>query len=187
MIFRDQSSYLLGQLGRERVLCLLRPEANVGPKGQCADILVWLAGPVLKAGDLRNHLRHDRHQVGGGPLIVYSRRVRRESAKGGGADHVGAAHPLDESFYAVSHPPFSDEFDESLLLESPDMVVHLLPRHADPACQTRGRLGLSKFSENLEPKGMKGGRRRAAPVDDVYGCGHGHLRVPEANDYTPKI
>ena len=90
----------------------------------------------------------------------------------GRADHVGAAHGLHQSFYAVSHPPFSDELDEALLLELSDMVVHLLPRHPDAARQARSRIGLSKLAEYLAPKRMKSGRRWPPFDDDMHSCVH---------------
>ena len=129
-------------------------------------------GTILEARDLLNHLRRGRHQVAGRRVVFYSLRIRREITESGGADHVGPAHRLDETFDAVSHPPFSDGLDESLIFELSDVVVDLLPRHSDSPCKTRRRLGLTELAEYLDPKGVKRGCRRRALVDHMYGRGH---------------
>ena len=127
---------------------------------------------MLKASEVLNHLRRDSQQITGGGLVFYSFGIRAEPTKYGGVDQVGAPDGLHESFYAVSHPPLSDQLGETLLLQLPDVVVHLLARHAHTARQTRRRLGFCKLAEYLEPKRMKSGCRCSSFVDDMYGFVH---------------
>ena len=91
-----------------------------------------------------------------------------------------------ESLDAVSHLPFSDELDESLALELPDVVVHLLPGHPDPARETGGRFGLFEFAEYLQPNRMKSGCRHSALVDDINGGSHAYSRSPGGEGLHPK-
>jgi hypothetical protein len=144
-----------------------------------------MAGSVLKAGDLLDHLRPGRHQIAGGGIVFYFLRICREFTECARADQVGPTHRLDESLDAVPHPSFPDGLYQSLIFEKPDVVVDLLPGHPDSPGQTSRRVRLAELAQYFDPKRMKRGGRRSTLVDDVYRCGHGQSVCVKATNMNP--
>lgn len=165
-----------GEIAGEPRTCGGVGEADLGLQGERGNAAATGFAAGALTGDLLDHLRRHRDEIGAREPVGDLCRVRGDGAERGRADEIGAGDGTKQPLGAASPLPHADFFDEALLLQQPEMVVELLPRLAQPPGETGRGVRLGELAEQPQPQRMEEGGSGLGVVDDVEwlgGGGHG--------------
>jgi len=135
-VFSDEALYLLLELLGKRREILGALEANFSLEGLGQELLTRSSGPLSKDRDVADQPGGDSDEVRARKAIADRRSLSRDGSKKRRVDHKSLRARPDNALDEAPFLALLDELDETVFLELPQVLVHLLARHLEPNGQS---------------------------------------------------
>ena len=155
VIARDEPSDGLGELSRECSALGRRTKTDFGVESERRKMLAFRLGASEELGHLADNACGQRDHVARREPVGGSGRIARGIPHRGRRDDVRRGRGDDTSLDDPTPSTLFDRANETMSLEGPEVIIHLLPRESHAVRERGRRAGLGQLRQKASPNGVE--------------------------------